>query len=87
MLETTILQTLEKLPESLKQEVLHYAEFLAEQYVEAASETSSDKKRHAGALRGTFVLPLPNDFDEPLSDFEEYKVNPNAPSSTAANFL
>lgn len=72
MLETTILQTLEKLPESLKQEVLHYAEFLAERYGEATSKASSNKKRHAGALKGTFVLPLPDDFDQPLSDFEEY---------------
>ncbi|WP_229414730.1 MULTISPECIES: DUF2281 domain-containing protein [Moorena] len=23
-------------------------------------------------LKGTFVLPLPDDFDEPLDDFKEY---------------
>ncbi|MCU7243166.1 MAG: DUF2281 domain-containing protein [Microcystis aeruginosa WS75] len=23
-------------------------------------------------LKGTFVLPLPDDFDEPLEDFKEY---------------
>ena len=23
-------------------------------------------------LKGTFVLPLPDDFDEPLEDFQEY---------------
>ena len=30
------------------------------------------KKRRAGILKGTFVLPLPDDFDEPLKDFQEY---------------
>ncbi len=30
MLQATLLETLNKLPESLQQEVLHYAEFLAE---------------------------------------------------------
>jgi hypothetical protein len=32
MLETTILNNLEKLPESFKQEVLHYTEFLVDKY-------------------------------------------------------
>jgi hypothetical protein len=43
MLETTILQTLEKLPESLKQEVLHYAEFLVEKHANMPAETTSVK--------------------------------------------
>jgi Protein of unknown function (DUF2281) len=30
------------------------------------------KKRRAGILKGTFVLPLPDDFDETLADFQEY---------------
>jgi len=30
------------------------------------------KKRRVGILKGTFVLPLPDDFDEPLKDFQEY---------------
>ena len=30
------------------------------------------KKRRAGILKGTFVLPLPDDFDELLEDFQEY---------------
>ena len=30
------------------------------------------KKRRAGILKGTFVLPLSHDFDEPLEDFQEY---------------
>ena len=31
------------------------------------------KKRRSGILKGMFVLPLPDDFDEPLPDFKEYK--------------
>ncbi len=30
------------------------------------------KKRRSGILKGTFVLPLPDDFDESLEDFKEY---------------
>lgn len=30
------------------------------------------KKRRVGILKGTFVLPLPDDFDKILADFEEY---------------
>jgi len=30
------------------------------------------KKRRADILKGTFVLPLPDNFDEPLEDFQEY---------------
>jgi hypothetical protein len=30
------------------------------------------EKRRVGILKGTFVLPLPDDFDETLADFEEY---------------
>jgi hypothetical protein len=77
MLETEILVTLGKLPGSLKQEVLHYAEFLAEKYTNKISENTSEaqspqEKRRAGILKGTFVLPLPDTFDEPLEDFQEY---------------
>jgi hypothetical protein len=70
MLETTILENLEKLPEFLKQEVLHYTEFLVEKYAkQSQQEQPPQKKRRSGILKGTFVLPLPDDFDEPLADF------------------
>jgi Protein of unknown function (DUF2281) len=73
MLETTILETLVKLPDSLKQEVLHYVEFLAAKY--ATNEVAVNppqKKRQAGMMKGTFVLPISDDFDAPLEDFQEY---------------
>jgi len=66
-----LLETLTKMPESLQQEVLHYAKYLNEKY--ALSQTEEPpKKRRSGILKGTFVLPLPDNFDEPLEDFEEY---------------
>jgi Protein of unknown function (DUF2281) len=30
------------------------------------------KKRQAGMMKGTFVLPLVDDFNAPLEDFQEY---------------
>jgi hypothetical protein len=72
-IDAEILQTLEQMPESLKEEVLHYAKYLVENYSKTVSkEISLPKKRRSGILQGTFVLPLPDDFDEPLEVFQEY---------------
>ena len=75
MIENTILETLIKLPDSLKREVLHYIEFLAAKYANNDIDNAINfpqKKRQAGTMKGTFVLPLSEDFDEPLEDFQEY---------------
>ena len=73
-IDTEILQTIEKMPEYLKQELLHYAKYLMENYSKDISpEQHPVKKRRSGILKGMFVLPLPDDFDEPLPDFKEYK--------------
>ena len=72
-IETEITQTLEQMPTSLKQELLHYAKYLIANYSAAAPpQTQKTKKRRSGILQGTFVLPLADDFDEPLEDFQEY---------------
>jgi hypothetical protein len=70
MLETTILEYLQKLPNPLQQEVLHYTQFLLETHTKSTSRLQ--KRRQAGFLKGTFALPLPEDFNEPLEDFQEY---------------
>jgi Protein of unknown function (DUF2281) len=62
MIETTILEYLHKLPDSLQQEVLHYAQFLLENHAKSTSQPQN--KRQAGFL--------PEDFNEPLEDFQEY---------------
>lgn len=72
-LKTKIWETVEKMPVSLQAELLHYAEYLQEKYhQENPIQENSLVKRRIGILKGTFVLPLPDDFDESLEDFEEY---------------
>ncbi|GBF81378.1 type II toxin-antitoxin system VapB family antitoxin [Aphanothece sacrum] len=72
-IDTEILQTIVKMPEPLKQEVLNYAKYLMENYsTDISLKQHPHKKRRSGILQGTFVLPLPDDFDEPLEDFKEY---------------
>jgi hypothetical protein len=70
MIETTILEYLHKLPDSLQKEVLHYTQFLLETHNKTTSRPQ--KKRQAGFLKGTFALPLADDFNELLEDFQEY---------------
>lgn len=70
-IEAAILKNIEKLPDSVKEAVFLYTEFLASQYAEGADRIPK-KSRLAGSMKGTFVLPLPDDFDEPLEDFKEY---------------
>jgi Protein of unknown function (DUF2281) len=40
-IDAEILQTLEQMPESLKQELLHYAKYLVENYSKAVSQENS----------------------------------------------
>lgn len=70
MLETQILESLQQLPDSLQQEVLHYIEFLKTRYATPAPQLTQPKKRQAGRLKGKIVLA--EDFDAPLEDFKEY---------------
>lgn len=72
-LDTEILQTIVQMPESLKREILHYAKYLIVNHAqEITQDAPPTRKRRVGILKGTFVLPLPDDFDEPLEDFKEY---------------
>lgn len=68
-IEAAILKNVEKLPDPVKQAVLLYTEFLASQYAKEELEQISEKpeKKHlASLIKGTFVLPLPEDFDAPM---------------------
>jgi Protein of unknown function (DUF2281) len=74
-IEAEILKNVEKLPDKVKQAVLLYTEFLASQYAKEKlekTEEKSERQRLAGSMKGTFVLPLPDDFDQPLEDFKDY---------------
>lgn len=72
MIQPTLLEKLEALPESLQTEVLHYIEFLSERYGENPSESESQKKKRGGlgVLKGKIWMS--DDFDEPLEDMKEY---------------
>jgi hypothetical protein len=73
MIQPAILEKLSALPESLQTEVLHYIEFLLEKHAQDSTlEQQIKKRRIAGTMKGMFVLPLPDDFDEPLEDMREY---------------
>jgi len=72
-IDTALWKTISKMPEHLKTELLHYAEYLMEKQANIThSDQTLEKKRRSGILKGTFVLPLPEDFDEPLEDFQDY---------------
>ncbi|WP_309741964.1 DUF2281 domain-containing protein [Chamaesiphon sp. OTE_20_metabat_361] len=64
MLSPTLIASLEKLPEKLQQEVLHYAEFLAANYAQSNPPTPTPKRRQAGTMQGMFEMS--DDFDAPL---------------------
>jgi hypothetical protein len=65
---STLLETLENLPESLQQEVLHYAEYLAAKY--AAAKPSLKKRSSFGSWKGQIIIA--DDFDAPLEEMQEY---------------
>jgi hypothetical protein len=44
MMSPELLNTLEKLPEPLQQEILHYAEFLAEKYSKTIPQTTTSNR-------------------------------------------
>jgi hypothetical protein len=73
-MESAILEQLQKLPESGQQEALRYIEALVMEYSRSGKNIASSpvKKRQAGMMKGTFVLPLVDDFNAPLEDFQEY---------------
>jgi hypothetical protein len=74
IIQPVSLEKLAKLPESLQTEVLHYIEFVIEKQAKNSTQEKPTKKRRvAGTMKGMFVLPLPDDFDEPLDDMKEYR--------------
>lgn len=42
------------------------------QFMDAMDKDKYPEPGLAGSIKGTFVLPLPEDFDAPLEEFEEY---------------
>lgn len=76
-LDDEVLKIFAKMPDALKIEVLHYAEYLLNKGTEKSSGgaiTSDDipkkKYRQAGTMTGLIVMS--EDFDEPLAEMQEY---------------
>ena len=70
-LDLQIFQTVVKMPESLKQEILHYAKYLLEKHGKTESSAEQLEQPHGyGSWAGQIVMS--DDFDEPLEDLKEY---------------
>ena len=64
-IEAKILETVKKMPPSLQEELLHYAEYLLEK------QTTTQDDRVLGKDKGLFIVPdsrfpIPDDFNDPL---------------------
>lgn len=71
MLSAQIIEALDKLPPNLQIELLHYAEYLAAKYGKTLpSETSPQKYRQAGTMKGMFTMA--KDFKALLEGLKDY---------------
>lgn len=68
--EQTLIQEIHRLPESLKQEVLHFVQFLKQKQTAETKESTPRKERKFGSAKGRYKMA--DDFDAPLEDFAEY---------------
>ncbi|MGE5659054.1 MAG: DUF2281 domain-containing protein [Actinomycetota bacterium] len=70
-LEIEIFQTVVKMPESLKKEILHYAKYLLEKHANTGSSQEQIEQLHGyGSWVGQIVMS--EDFDRPLEELKEY---------------
>lgn len=67
--EQVLIQEIHTLPENLKEEVLHFVQFL-KQKQNIKSKPAKKRERKFGGAKGMFVMT--EAFDEPLEDFAEY---------------
>ena len=75
MTDQQILNQLFLMPETLKQEVMHYILYLLNNYnketfIVYEQDSKRDKKPVFGSSKGKYILS--NDFDDPIDDFKEY---------------
>ncbi|MBD2772354.1 DUF2281 domain-containing protein [Iningainema tapete] len=70
-IELALWKVVISLPESLKRELLHYAEYLQEKYPNnQQSQEKMETERGYGSWAGQIIIS--DDFDEPLEDLAEY---------------
>ena len=68
--KANILANLDKLPEALQVELLHYSEYLVDRYGQEIQTEKVTKRGGLGALKGKIWIS--DDFDEPLEEMKEY---------------
>lgn len=56
MIEQTLIEEIQTLPESLKQEVLHFVQFLKQKQAAKIEPAKPRKKRRTGSAKGMFVM-------------------------------
>ena len=70
-IDIEIFQTIVKMPESLKTEILHYAKYLLKKH--GTSESSQEKLEELhGYGSWACQIVMSDDFDQPLEDLKEY---------------
>ncbi|BAU14845.1 unknown protein [Leptolyngbya sp. NIES-3755] len=67
-----IINELAEMPDDLADEILRFLLSVKARQTQSTELDRPTQKRKAGVMKGTFVLPLTDDFDEPLEDFKEY---------------
>ena len=73
MSEEVTLASYYELPAELRQEVLHFIEFLRSKTVKQAAAVPNEQivsRRLVGSALGQYTMS--DDFNEPLDDFKEY---------------
>ncbi len=70
-IDIEIFQTVVKMPDSLKKEILHYAKYLLEKHPQSESSQEKQEETHGyGSWSGQIFMS--DDFDQPLEDLKEY---------------
>lgn len=70
IVKNEILTNLDKLPEALQIEILHYSEYLVSRYSQENQSKKPTKRGGLGVLKGK--IKISDDFDEPLAEMQEY---------------
>jgi hypothetical protein len=69
-MEQALLEQIQRLPESLQQEALHYIEGLVAKHNQSMKTPPLDRKNAFGIWKGEVWMS--DDFNAPLDDLQEY---------------
>jgi Protein of unknown function (DUF2281) len=69
--DAALWKAIAQMPDALKTEILHYAEFLLAKHANAQTAKEQPEKPHGyGSWAGQMVMS--DDFDQPLDDLQDY---------------